>query len=95
MPRRPPRHSAPRPPQPSGRAKTADRGYGARWRKAALAWLAAHPYCVLCFALGVTREANVVDHVVPHRGDQRLFWDQGNWQALCKPCHDLKTGGGQ
>jgi 5-methylcytosine-specific restriction protein A len=20
-----------------------------------------------------------------------LFWDEDNWQALCKPCHDRKT----
>ena len=33
-----------------------------------------------------------VDHIIPHRGDQKLFWDRNNWQALCKPCHDRKTG---
>ena len=27
----------------------------------------------------------------PHRGDQRLFWDEGNWAPSCKPCHDAKT----
>jgi 5-methylcytosine-specific restriction endonuclease McrA len=33
--------------------------------------------------------ANLVcDHVVPHRGDERLFWDIDNLQTLCKPCHD-------
>jgi 5-methylcytosine-specific restriction protein A len=36
----------------------------------------------------------VVDHIIPHRGDQYLFWDQENWQALCKDCHDRKTGRG-
>ena len=35
--------------------------------------------------------ATVVDHVVPHRGDQRLFWDESNWAPACKPCHDAKT----
>jgi 5-methylcytosine-specific restriction protein A len=20
-----------------------------------------------------------------------LFWDEGNWQPLCKSCHDHKT----
>ena len=30
---------------------------------------------------------NVVDHVIPHRGDQALFWDQGNWQTLCATHH--------
>lgn len=36
-------------------------------------------------------KATVVDHIVPHRGDDRLFWDEENWQALCKNCHDSKT----
>jgi 5-methylcytosine-specific restriction enzyme A len=30
----------------------------------------------------------VVDHKVPHRGDEARFWDEGNLWALCKPCHD-------
>lgn len=37
---------------------------------------------------GRTVVATVVDHIVPHKGDKRLFWDSKNWQALCKPCHD-------
>ena len=24
-------------------------------------------------------KAEVVDHIVPHRGDGKLFWDEGNW----------------
>lgn len=28
------------------------------------------------------------DHREPHRGDERLFWDEDNLQTLCKPCHD-------
>lgn len=30
----------------------------------------------------------VADHIVPHRGDRRLFFDLGNLQTLCKTCHD-------
>ncbi len=30
----------------------------------------------------------VADHVVPHRGNPRLFFDLGNLQTLCKSCHD-------
>ena len=26
-----------------------------------------------------------------HRRDKDLFWDESNWQALCKKCHDSKT----
>lgn len=36
--------------------------------------------------------ATVVDHIKPHRGDKALFWDEHNWQPLCKKCHDTKTG---
>lgn len=64
------------------------RGYGARWRKARVAFLAAHPLCAYCLDAGRTTAASVVDHVQPHRGDPRLFWDAANWQALCQPCHD-------
>jgi 5-methylcytosine-specific restriction enzyme A len=67
------------------------RGYGARWRRARAAYLALNPLCVRCQAQGRIRAATVVDHVVPHRGDPKLFWDEANWAALCKPCHDAKT----
>jgi hypothetical protein len=30
----------------------------------------------------------VVDHVIPHRGDPRLFWDEANLQAVSKVYHD-------
>jgi len=32
-----------------------------------------------------------VDHVRPHKGDPALFWDHGNWQPMCWPCHSRKT----
>ncbi|MBB5714763.1 HNH endonuclease [Sphingomonas aerophila] len=32
----------------------------------------------------------VADHKIPHRGDERLFWDESNVQTLCKPCHDSR-----
>lgn len=67
------------------------RGYGSRWQKASKAYLQSHPLCVECVKLGRYTKATVVDHIVPHRGDQKLFWDQSNWQALCKKCHDRKT----
>ncbi len=42
----------------------------------------------MCAKAGRVTAATVVDHIKPHRGDQKLFWDTANWQALCKPCHD-------
>lgn len=58
------------------------------WRVGRVAYLSAHPLCVYCQELGYLTPATVVDHIVPHKGDRGLFFDQSNWQALCKPCHD-------
>jgi 5-methylcytosine-specific restriction endonuclease McrA len=44
--------------------------------------------CVEHERRGLVVASTIVDHVVPHEGDQGLFWDTDNWQALCKPCHD-------
>lgn len=68
------------------------RGYNSRWRRASRMFLTAHPFCEECLKQGKYTKATVVDHIVPHRGDSKLFWDENNWQALCKSCHDKKTG---
>lgn len=68
--------------------------YTYRWQQRSKAFLRRHPLCVMCKARGRTVEATVVDHVTPHRGDLALFWDElGNWQSLCKPCHDSRKQG--
>ncbi|MDN7144082.1 HNH endonuclease [Pseudomonas sp. JQ170] len=64
------------------------RGYGYKWQQARERYLFDHPLCVYCARHGLTAAASVVDHKIPHRGDQDLFWNQSNWQSLCKPCHD-------
>ena len=68
-----------------------ERGYTYKWQQASKSFLASHPLCVRCEAMGLITEAAVVDHIKPHRGDKRLFWDRSNWQPLCKRCHDIKT----
>lgn len=73
------------------RGSAYSRGYTKRWDAARLAYLSQHPLCSTCDKVGHTTIAAVVDHVVPHRGDMALFWDEGNWQPLCKRCHDTKT----
>ena len=75
----------------SQREKTAARGYGSPWRRARAEFLKRHPLCKKCEENGRITLAEVVDHVIPHKGDKQLFWDQNNWQPLCKPCHDIKT----
>lgn len=39
----------------------------------------------------LSNSVTVVDHIVPHRGDQKLFWDRSNWQPLCEHHHNVKT----
>ncbi len=73
------------------RESAARRGYDAAWRRESKRYLLEHPLCVRCLSDGHAVPATVVDHVTPHRGDKKLFWDKDNWQALCKRCHDKKT----
>ena len=71
-----------------GRPSSNSRGYGHQWRRTRARYLARHPLCVYCEQAGLIREATVVDHIRPHRGDEFLFWDWFNLQSLCKSCHD-------
>ena len=71
-----------------GRISAYKRGYNAMWRKARLSFLHINPLCKYCLELDIVTPASVVDHIVPHKGDNKLFWDMNNWQALCKFCHD-------
>lgn len=33
----------------------------------------------------------MVDHIIPHRGDMKLFWDRSNWQPMASsPCHNSR-----
>jgi 5-methylcytosine-specific restriction endonuclease McrA len=62
------------------------RGYDGKWQRESKAFLAL-PENRLC-ACGCGRLADMVDHIKPHRGDMRLFWDRANWQPLAtSPCH--------
>lgn len=63
------------------------RGYGYKWQKARAGFLRSHPLCVMCEAESRITVATVVDHKIPHRGDQALFWDKSNWQSLCATHH--------
>ena len=56
------------------------------YQDARAGWLMEHPLCFLCGDPG-----NVLDHIIPHKGDRTLYFDQANWQTLCKTCHDRKT----
>jgi 5-methylcytosine-specific restriction enzyme A len=70
-----------------GRKGSAERGYNFAWQKARLLFLKRNPLCAFCAAQGRVGAASVVDHIVPHKGDDRLFWDESNWQPLCVAHH--------
>ena len=55
-------------------------------------YLVAHQLCEHFLKEGKYTKATVVYHIRPHRGAPELFWNPDNWQALCKKCHDKKTG---
>ena len=73
------------------RAYASERGYGAKWQRERKKFLDSNPFCVKCYEEGHITIATVVDHIKPHRGDQKLFWDRGNWQPLCEHHHNVKT----
>jgi 5-methylcytosine-specific restriction endonuclease McrA len=71
------------------RPSARERGYDGKWQVESKAFLAL-PENRLC-ACGCGRNADMVDHIIPHRGDKRLFWARSNWQALAtSPCHSRR-----
>lgn len=60
------------------------------WRVRRTAQLTAHPLCATCLQQGMVKQARVVHHVKPHKGDWRLFCSS-ELESLCKPCHDAHT----
>jgi 5-methylcytosine-specific restriction endonuclease McrA len=58
-----------------------------RWRKKRRAQLNEYPLCEMCLELDRTTIATVADHVIPHRGNEHLFWN-GKLQSLCADCHN-------
>jgi len=91
MPTRPPVHNAHnrRLDYEQHRGSARQRGYTKAWDKLALAYRRQHPLCVGCLAVGRTTLAQCVDHVLPHRGNLALMWDNTNLQALCMWHHDV------
>lgn len=63
-----------------------DRSVGLRWHR-----LAIEPNCRECSKARIASAATDVDHIVPHRGDMRLFLDVDNTQSLCHRHHSIKT----
>lgn len=69
------------------------RGYTSAWDKAADSHRRRSPICIYCEmgAFGQPKRitpARLVDHLIPHRGDQAVFWNKADWISCCKTCHD-------
>ncbi|MET3925950.1 HNH endonuclease [Devosia sp. 2618] len=65
----------------------------ARWQALRLEVLARDLYTcqqtgVLLIGKHPAPNSPVVDHVVPHKGSEQLFWDVSNLQAVSKAYHD-------
>lgn len=81
-----------------GRAEEAGRAWynTTRWRILRALVLREADYlceCETCKAEERATPANTADHIKPHRGDPRLFWDRANLQAMSAECHSAKTAG--
>lgn len=61
----------------------------ARWRALRKAVLIRDSLtCQRCGHIEPDTSNLVANHKRPHRGDERLFWDERNVETVCKPCHD-------
>lgn len=61
--------------------------YGYRWQQFRKRFLKENPLCVFCEKQGLVKKADVVDHIIPHKGNRELFWREGNHQSLCWTHH--------
>lgn len=74
-----------------------ERGYSARWDRAAAAFRKLHPLCAECVRLGIDPPAlaQCVDHIIPPQLGApdwyEKFWSEANWQSLCGRHHSAKT----
>ena len=63
----------------------------ARWKNPVTGLRAAvlrkYPICFKCNRAPSTH----ADHIVDHKGNERLFYDFNNLQGLCESCHSEKT----
>lgn len=73
------------------KGNSSERGYGYRWQMLRNRFIAQHPYCEQCLKEGRITLATDVDHIIPHRGNIELLYDEKNLQSLCKACHSRKT----
>jgi len=60
------------------------------WRKLRDLVKREEPLCRMCLAAGRIVPSQVIDHIEPHHGNHKLFFNRENLQSLCKSCHDSR-----
>ena len=60
---------------------------GGTWRKIRAAHLAREPLCRVCKQQGKITPATQVDHIDGNSANN----NQDNYQAICAPCHQIKS----
>src|SRR5262245_11775494 len=60
------------------------------WKLRRAYQLRQQPLCAHCLKDGYIKQANVVHHIEPHRGNWTSFCN-GELESLCKSCHDVHT----
>ena len=62
-----------------------------RWKTRRRLILKQRPFCVECKKKNRLVFAEVIDHIIPHKGNWTLFLDPDNLQPLCRKCHGIKS----
>ena len=60
------------------------------WIKLSKAFLKAHPLCQMCLAKRIINKSQHADHINGFT-TRAEFFNWSNLQALCIPCHNMKT----
>ena len=60
------------------RNSTNSKIYNSRWRRVSKTYLKEYPLCVQCRKEGRLTPATEVDHIIPHKGDMKLFWNKND-----------------
>ena len=76
-------------PDKYNRVRSMDYYHTYRWTRESKAFREMNPLCAICEKEGILTPSEVTDHIIPASICDDFF-DQSNWQALCKKCNILK-----
>ena len=71
----------------AGAARSKPLYSSSKWTALKSKLITADSCCCVCG----TKEKLHLDHIVPHRGSEELFFNEDNLQVLCEACHRVKT----